>query len=321
MRLSLLFIFYLLGLAVLYPLGVLGQVPQGFGELPIARSNLSASEQEQLGRAIRAKDYSAVRQTLVTAIARQPKSHELWSMLGRIAFLTNHDQDALEAFQSGRKIAPLSQQDRLTLAFALQRNGDKTAARKELGALMEEFPSNAEYPYWTGRLEYSLQRFREALPLFGKAVKLNSGQTDPRLYLGLCLEALGKPDEALTHYLAAATQTAAAPKRSSEPALYAGAVLEKLGRLKEAENWLREAVRVPSAPAEYRLALVLEKVEKPDEALEHLRSATKLAPDYPEAWLALGRILKRRNQPEEAEKAIATFQKLKSAKSTGQKLQ
>jgi len=82
----------------------------------------------------------------------------------------------------------------------------------------------------------------------------------------------------------------------------------------EAEPYLRESLREdPHFPKAYfQLGLLLEKQRKDDEAERALRQAIEFDPNYAEPYLVLGRILQRQHNPAAAQKAFATFEKLKN---------
>jgi tetratricopeptide (TPR) repeat protein len=83
-----------------------------------------------------------------------------------------------------------------------------------------------------------------ALPRFRKARQLNP--TDPRaaLYLGLTVESLGQPDEALSLYQEAVRLERAAGEPHAETLLPGARLLLLLGRTEECERWIRQAMKV-----------------------------------------------------------------------------
>jgi len=85
---------------------------------------------------------------------------------------------------------------------------------------------------------------KEALPRFRKARQLNP--TDPRaaLYLGLTLESLGQPGEALSLYEEAVRLERSAGELDAETLLPGARLLLLLGRLEECERWIRQAAKL-----------------------------------------------------------------------------
>jgi tetratricopeptide (TPR) repeat protein len=84
----------------------------------------------------------------------------------------------------------------------------------------------------------------EALPRFRKARQLNP--TDPRaaLYLGLTMESLGQPEEALSLYEEAVRLERSAGEPHAETLLPGARLLLLLGRLEECERWIRQAMKL-----------------------------------------------------------------------------
>ena len=82
---------------------------------------------------------------------------------------------------------------------------------------------------------------KEALPRFRKARQLSP--TDPRaaLYLGLTIESLGQPAEALSLYEEAVRLERSAGEPHAETLLPGARLLLLLGRLEECERWIRQA--------------------------------------------------------------------------------
>jgi tetratricopeptide (TPR) repeat protein len=85
---------------------------------------------------------------------------------------------------------------------------------------------------------------KEALPRFRKARQLNP--TDPRaaLYLGLTIESLGQPGEAMSLYEDAVRLERSAGELDAETLLPGARLLLLLGRLEECERWIRQAVKL-----------------------------------------------------------------------------
>jgi tetratricopeptide (TPR) repeat protein len=84
----------------------------------------------------------------------------------------------------------------------------------------------------------------EALPRFRKARQLSP--TDPRaaLYLGLTMESLGQPEEALSLYEEAVRLERSAGEPHAETLLPGARLLLLLGRLDECERWIRQAMKL-----------------------------------------------------------------------------
>jgi len=80
-----------------------------------------------------------------------------------------------------------------------------------------------------------------ALPRFRKARELNPRDSRTALYLGLTVESLGKPEEALKLYQDAVRLERAAGTLDAATLLPGAKLLLLMGRLEESGNWLHEA--------------------------------------------------------------------------------
>src|SRR5205085_4225830 len=108
---------------------------------------------------------------------------------------------------------------------------------------------------------YLTNDMKEALPRFQKARQLNPGDSRTALYLGLTVESLGQPEEALTLYEDAVKLASAAGELHADTLLPGARLLLLLGRLEESERWLRQAVKLSPASrdAHFELARLLLK--------------------------------------------------------------
>lgn len=92
-----------------------------------------------------------------------------------------------------------------------------------------------------GLVAYMSNDVKEALPRFRKARQLNPNDPRAALYLGLTIESLGQPDEALSLYEEAVRLDRSASELHAETLLPGARLLLLLGRLEECERWIRQA--------------------------------------------------------------------------------
>jgi tetratricopeptide (TPR) repeat protein len=131
---------------------------------------------------------------------------------------------------------------------------------------------------------YGLQAYlgndmKEALPSFRKAREL--APTDPRaaLYLGLTVESLGQPEEAMSLYEEAVRLERAAGDPHAETLLPGARLLLLLDRLEKCDHWLREAAKLAPASRDvhFELARLLLKRDEPDHAAVEGETALRLS--------------------------------------------
>jgi tetratricopeptide (TPR) repeat protein len=132
--------------------------------------------------------------------------------------------------------------------------------------------------------------------------------------LGLCYEALSRPEDAIVVYRKAIALNRTSKEPSFWPPLNLGTLLPNRGELAEAEALLREAVKydASAAKAQYQLGALLEQQDHLDDAVAALKRAADSDPTYSEPHYALARIYRRQGKTEAAAQAIATFQRLQA---------
>jgi protein O-GlcNAc transferase len=179
-------------------------------------------------------------------------------------------------------------------------------------------------PAVSASLEQGIQllqshRYAEALDWFGKARQQDPHDADVELLSGLASWALKRPSEAIEHFQRSIELRPSAPsarmrlcnaywelKRFAEavtacqnaaeaaPTLSsaldtAGTALFELGRLEEARRMFLQAIAVsPSAAVYYNLSGTQAEMGQLNEAVESVRAAIRLRPDFAEARIKLG---------------------------------
>ena len=130
----------------------------------------------------------------------------------------------------------------------------------------------AQYAQFLYGLEaYLSNDLAAALPRLRKARELNPKDPRTALYLGLTVESLGKPEEALSLYEDAVRLERSAGTLDSETLLPGAKLLLLLGRLKESESWLNQAEELSpnSRDVHFELArLLLKKGDASEAAAE-----------------------------------------------------
>jgi tetratricopeptide (TPR) repeat protein len=118
------------------------------------------------------------------------------------------------------------------------------AARQCLEQALAIDPRAPYAQFLYGLEAYLGNDMKSALPRFRKARQLNP--TDPRaaLYLGLTIESLGQPAEAMSLYEEAVRLERSANQLNAETLLPGAKLLLLLGRLDECERWIMQAVKL-----------------------------------------------------------------------------
>jgi tetratricopeptide (TPR) repeat protein len=281
----------------------------GLNDLP-----LDPSTRQEIAAALKSRNYASAEAALVRAADQQPKVPLIYDYLGRIFFVDGKYLNAAIALKKGEALQPLEDKDRFTLAMAYISLQHPGWARPELEKLAEANPRNPLYPYWQGRLEYDGQNVPAAIAKFEKVIAIDPEFMKAYDNLGLCLEAIGKNDEAIQQYRNAVRLNRDHNIRSPWPLMNLGALLTKLDRLDEAEPLFRESLQFDAAFAQshYQLGVLLQKQNKIPAAVEELKRAAALDPAYSEPHYALARLYRRAGNLEQAQHELQVFQDLKA---------
>jgi len=268
--------------------------------------------------ALRAGDLAKAEDLLVREAEAKP-SPEALKLLATVFLRDGRPLNAAIALKKAEKIERLDEGSRFTLAMAYVAMGKRAWARPELETLGAEVPLKALYPYWLARLDYDDNQYAAAVAKLEKAIALDAGFSRAYDNLGLCLEALGRFDEAKSAWERAIALNAERRTFSPWPPLNLGLLLTRLDRLDEAETRFREAVRIDAsfAAAHYQLGVVLEKKGKTGEARDELEAAARLDAGSPETQYALARLYRRTGDTAKADAALRRFEELKKQKDAG----
>jgi tetratricopeptide (TPR) repeat protein len=152
-------------------------------------------------------------------------------------------------------------------------------ARRCLEEALAIDPRAAYAQFLYGLEAYLGNDLKEALPRFRRARQLSP--TDPRaaLYLGLTVESLGQPVEAVSLYEEAVRLERSAGQLHAETLLPGARLLLLLGRLEGCERWLREAVRLSPEVRDvhFELTRLLLKKGDPEQAAREGETALRLS--------------------------------------------
>ena len=280
---------------------------------------LSPALRAEVEAALQKRDFKAAETLLVNEIGKSPNSPEAAKLLTFAAGIFFLDGDFLNtaiAYKKAEKIAPLDERSRFTLAMAYIRMQRQSWAAPELERLVKEQPNNALYWYWLARMDYDAQKYDQAVIKLKKVVAIDPMMMRAYDNLGLCYDHLSETEAAVKSYRQAIALNRAQAKPSPWPFVNLAVLLLSKNELEEAGKLLQEALvydpKLP--PAHYHRGQILEKQGKLTEAIAALNEAVTLDPTYPEPHYTLSRIYQKQGDKEKAQKALATFQRLKKNK-------
>jgi tetratricopeptide (TPR) repeat protein len=268
---------------------------------------------ERIDGAVRNHEYSDAETMLVDEINKKPKSFKLLCLAGQIFFLDRNYLNSAIAYNKAATLEPLDEDSRFILAMSYIKLNRYDWARPELENLTQTHPKNALYLYWLSRLDYNRMSFAKAIEEAQKAIAVDPSFMRAYENLGLCYEAVGKYERALTADEEAVRLNRRQRPGSAWPPLNLGVLLVKMGKLDLARKYLSEALSFdPGSPeAHYQSGLVLEKQHLDSMALAELRRAVELRPSYAEPYYVMGRVYHRDGAEADSARAFATFERLR----------
>jgi tetratricopeptide (TPR) repeat protein len=283
-------------------------------------SPFEGPQRAEFESALRSKDYKAAESLLVKEAESDPKSiraAKLFAIAGGIFFLDAQYLNSVIAWKKSEAIAPLDERSRFTMAMAEIRLNHRDWAKAELDKLAASRPQNPLYVYWLGRLDYDGRQYADAIGYFERAIQLDPEMMRAYYNLGLCLDYVGRVDEAIGDYQRAIVLNRQQPHPSPWPHLDLAIALIEKNQLAEAEKTLREAIgydaRLPQAY--YQLGRVLDSTNREQESVAALKQATALDAAYPDPHYLLGRIYRRMGEKHLAQTEADLFLKLKRSSS------
>lgn len=287
-------------------------VPRKQIDIGAAEAPLSDAERTDLDDAVRKHDYPAEKAVIARARVEHPDSFDLLVMWGRLAYLEKQPKDAVDAFERADKIKALSEPDRMTLALAYQFSEKPAQSGAEFLKLTKLAPTNAQYLYLLGRMDRVNQRVEEAAENFTKAIRIDPSFVRAYEELGQAQEALGRVDEARKTYETGAAVNRRLSVHWEWSPLDLGVVLLNANEFAEAEKLFREALQYNPrfAWGHYYMGQLFHKQGRDGEAMGEYKAAVVDDPQLRQAWLAIGRDLKRQGNEVEADRALAIFKKL-----------
>jgi tetratricopeptide (TPR) repeat protein len=281
----------------------------------VDRLGLEPATANMLRQALDAQDYVSGEKLLLAEIDKDPHSPRAGKLLafdGSVYFLNRDYLNAAIAWKKSNAITPLDQHLQFSLAMAYLKIAKPEWARTELESLAAKNPSDALYPYWLGRLDYDAQHFDAAFAHFKQAIALNPGMARAYDNLGLCYYRDNRNDEAIASFKKAIELDKTSAHPSPWPYLNLAITQQFVDKVPDAEENVREAIRIDPnfAEAHFQLGLVLESRGRLEDAVAELREAARLNATYAEPHMAMARIYRQLGKTSEAQEEVKVYLRL-----------
>jgi tetratricopeptide (TPR) repeat protein len=189
--------------------------------------------------------------------------------------------------------------------------GKPREALLEVQRATELTPNDPDAFYYLGRLYFSLDNAVAALAAFQRTIVLDPSSVRGYNQLGQTYEGLGRPADAERAYLKAIELERNQQKKSEWPYYNLGLLYLNSGRSEDSMAYFRLALACsPEFPeAKVKLAVALSSQKSSDEALKLLEEAIQTDPQNAEAHYRLALLLTKSGRREEAQEHFALFQK------------
>lgn len=187
------------------------------------------------------KDFADAQRWLLLATRTTPTDASAWYLLGRTDYNLDRADDARQAFLTCLRLDPGHVKARYNLGLTYERlrqPQDAIAAYRQAIAAQAAHPHKDSQPYLDlGMLLLQQEHPADALEPLTTAVQLSGGNPFAHQQLALCLEKLGRYQEAAAEMLLCAKL---APN-SQAPAFFLGRIYHRLGRETEAKEQFARA--------------------------------------------------------------------------------
>lgn len=168
--------------------------------------------------------------------------------------------------------------------------------------------SSAAAWFQRGLARHQAGELIEAIDCYGRALALGGRSYEVYYSLALALQTRGKEDEALANY----AEAVRLHPQLGEAHNNAGNIFFKRGQWENAQHSYERALAINGGlvQAHFNLGLVLKQRGAPSKALDHFRTACRLAPAYTDAWTQLCDLLSALKRQEEWLAALLAFEKI-----------
>ena len=244
--------------------------------------------------------------------AAYPKDANVWMWLGVVELEKGNGQDAAEALDVAAKLSP----ENVDILYHRGR-AHLFVSNDSYARMFRADPKSWRVRELLAEANASAERHMDAIAEYEAAIKLTPNE--PRLHeeLGTEYRLAGKLPEAEQAYL---RELEIDPENIS--AQYKlGVIAIEMGNPARGKSLIEGALRVKPdlRHSEYNLGRAEMLLGNDAAAAQHLERATSAAGSDPEvveqSWYQLGIVYRRLHRTEEAQKAMATFQKLKDEES------
>ena len=283
---------------------------EAFAACPEKRSLLLGLAQAQIS----GRKFDEAIRTAGRYLEQYPGSVEGRVILANAYFMAQRLKEAMaesEAILQDHADEPPALKIKANAAYLL---GESALARDTLIRLLDRHPGDEDGAYMLGRIYYQDGLIDLAIGQFERVVRINPTSYKALDNLGLCYQASGDDEKATRYFLAAIKLVEKDHPEYEWPYANLADLLLKKGDAQRAFDAASKAVnRNPmSARSFYIGAKALDRLGKPELALNWLQRAVALNDSFSDAWYFLSRVYRELHQTDQAEAALRKFRESKA---------
>jgi tetratricopeptide (TPR) repeat protein len=282
------------------------------------RSALSACPQDQVAMVELTRAYLAARQfnnaehEATQLLATESHSEDGQYLLAYSYFMEERFPEAGKVLQKLLAQNGKNPDAHKLMGLTLFFYKEYVMAESELETSLRDRPHDQETLYYLGRIYYTQNSFHPAVDFFRRLIKEN-----PRSYkgfdnLGLCYEALGRTDDAVTAFKRAQELARAEDPNYDWPYANLAEMLLKTNRADEALPYAEQAAQINprSARNQFLVGKALSHGNDLPSSIEHLTKSVQLDPNYPEPHYLLGQLYRKLGRLDEANHEFELFKQI-----------
>lgn len=240
-------------------------------------------------------------------LAQHQDAYDAMYLLALALFHQDRPRDSLAMYtQAAKGMIPGAQDFRyIALDYVLLH--DYTDADKWITRSAHQDPTDGETWYAMGRIKYTENRFQESVDSFRQALALMPRSVKAENNLGLALEGLNHPEEAIRVYRQAIAWQAGDEHPSEQPLLNLGVLLADRNALDEALPLLQKAEAL--APTDGKIHAALGKLYARQlalpEAQKEFEQAVTAEPKDAALHFQLGQVYRKEGLQAQAKEELA----------------
>ncbi|HEX4165111.1 MAG TPA: tetratricopeptide repeat protein [Bryobacteraceae bacterium] len=245
-------------------------------------------------------------------LALHETSAETHFLLGYTLFRETKARESLAEYTAGAKYQKPNAENLRVVAADYVLLSDYGDADKWFTLATKWEPQNVLGWYYLGRTKYNENRFEEAVAAFERCLELDPRHVKAEDNLGLCLQALGRHDEAEQAFLRSIQWQSEAAAKDPWPFIDLGSFYLEINQGAKAIPYLQQAVTLSpdSVKAHQQLGKAYLSLQQLDKAQPELEKAVQLSPDNAPAHYVLGQLYAKRGNSAKAKEEFALYSQL-----------